>query len=233
MLTTASPGRRLAVNLTGVAHGDVRRGDALVKRSQWEPTTTFDASLTVLASVGHDVSRRGAYAVHLGSGEHPSALRVLGSAALPPGSVGFVRVHLPVALPLVPGDHYVLRESGRGETVGGGEVLDVAPRLPAARARPSRSVDRVVAEWGWIEADRLERLTGERRAPTVGGWVVDASVREEAEAVLRAVVADGGLDVARLSAQDRALLAAMPDVVVEGGRARLAAAAPAVASSHP
>jgi selenocysteine-specific elongation factor len=233
MLTMASPGRRLAVNLTGVAHGDVRRGDALVKRSQWEPTTTFDASLTVLASVGHDVSRRGAYTVHLGAGEHPSALRVLGSAALPPGSVGFVRVHLPVALPLVPGDRYVLRESGRGETVGGGEVLDVAPRLPAARARPSRSVDRVVAEWGWIEADRLERLTGERREPSVGAWVVDASVREEAEAVLRAVVADGGLDLARLSAQDRALLAAMPDVVVEGGRARLAAATPAVASSHP
>ena len=53
--------------------------------------------MAVLPSVGHDVSRRGAYAVHLGSGVHPSALRVLGSAALAPGSQGFVRVHLPVA----------------------------------------------------------------------------------------------------------------------------------------
>ena len=45
-----------------------------------------------------------------------------------------------VALPLLPGDRYVLRETGRDETVGGGEVLDVAPVLPASRAaRPPSS----------------------------------------------------------------------------------------------
>jgi selenocysteine-specific elongation factor len=234
-LVSASPGRRLAVNLTGVSHVDVRRGDVLVHRRQWEPTTTFDASLTVLPSVGHEVSRRGAFTVHLGSGEHPSGLRVLGSAALQPGETGFVRVHLPVALPLLPGDRYILRESGRGETVGGGEVLDVAPRLTAARARPSRSVDRVVAEWGWVEADRLERLTGERREPTVGSWVVHPPLLEEARSVLRAVVADGGLDVARLSPKDRAVLATLDDVTVEGGRARPADASgsSAAPSDHP
>ena len=234
-LSTATPGRRLAVNVTGVAHGDVRRGDVLVRRAQWEPTTTFDASLTVLASVEHEVSRRGAFAVHVGSGEHPSAMRVLGSAALQPGETGFVRVHLPVPLPLLPGDRYILRESGRGETVGGGEVLDVAPRLPAARARPSRDVDRVVAEWGWVEADRLERLTGDRRAATVGEWVVHPPVLQDARDALRAVIADGALDVARLSAQDRAVLSTLDDVVVEGGLARPASAGggPTVSSDHP
>jgi selenocysteine-specific elongation factor len=79
-----------------------------------------------------------------------------------------------------------------------------------------------VAEWGWIEAERLERLTGERRPPSVGPWVVDPAVLEQARSVLRTVVADGDLDVARLSAQDRALLTTMDDVVVDGGRARLA-----------
>ena len=78
----------------------------------------------------------------------------------------------PTALPLLPGDRYVLRETGRDETVGGGEVLDVAPVLPASRARPDRDVDRVVAERGWVDADELELLTGERRPPTVGRWVV-------------------------------------------------------------
>ena len=66
----------------------------------------------------------------------------------------------------------MLRESGRAETVGGGEVLDMAPVVPASRARPDRSVERVVAERGWIEADELELLTGERRPPVVGRWVV-------------------------------------------------------------
>src|SRR5213078_4800868 len=108
--------------------------------------------------------------------------------AIEPGGEGFVRLHLPVALPLVPGDRFVLRESGRQETVGGGEVLDVAPVLPAGRARPSRAVDRVVAERGWVDAGELERLTGERRSPDVGRWVVAPDARAEATRALLATI---------------------------------------------
>src|SRR5439155_14150402 len=107
-----------------------------------------------------------------GSGEHPVRVRVIGTGAIPPGGSGAVRLHLPAGLPLLPGDRFVLRESGRAETVGGGEVLDVAPVLPASKARPSRSVERVVAERGWVVADELELLTGEPAAPTLGRWVV-------------------------------------------------------------
>ena len=84
----------------------------------------------------------------------PCKVRVLGAEAVPPGGRGLVRLHLPVPLPLLPGDRYVLRESGRAETVGGGEVLDVAPVRPASKARPDRSVDRVVAERGWVDVGR-------------------------------------------------------------------------------
>src|SRR5204862_4385752 len=88
------------------------------------------------------------------------------------GGEALVRLHLDLPLPLLPGDRFVLRESGRAETVGGGEVLDVAPVLPASKARPSRSVERVVAERGWIGADELELLTGERATAAIGRWVV-------------------------------------------------------------
>ncbi|HUP87280.1 MAG TPA: selenocysteine-specific translation elongation factor [Acidimicrobiales bacterium] len=218
-LTSAGPGRRLAVNLTGVSHGEVERGDALVRRTQWAPTQMFDASLTVLAGLDHDVSRRGAYTVHVGSGEHAANIRVLGATALTPGEVGAVRIHLPVPLPLVAGDRFIVRESGRGETVGGGEVLDVAPRSAAARARPDRSVDRVVREWGWIESDHLERLTGERRAADVSGWVVDPTVLAEVRQRLEAAVVDG-VELTSLSAQERAVLDTLDGVRLEGGRAR-------------
>src|SRR5205085_9759763 len=140
--------------------------------------------------------------LYVGSGEYPVKLRLLASAsALEPGGTGFVRLHLPVRLPLLPGDRFVLRESGRNETVGGGEVLDVAPVLPAGRARPSRSVDRIVAERAWVDAGELERLTGERRPPTVGRWVVAPHAVAEATADLgRLVEASGalGLDLAAL-----------------------------------
>ncbi len=230
------PGTRVAVNLSGVAKDEFSRGDALVRPGQWRPTRTFDASLHTLAALGHDVGRKGAYQLYVGSGEHPVALRVLGPAAgIGPGEEGLVRLRLPVAVPLLPGDRYVLRESGRDETVGGGEVLDVAPVLAARRARPSRSVDRVVAERGWVLADELERLTGERREPQVGRWVFSPEALATAETELRTAV-DGagplGLDVAGLDERRRAVLARLDGVVVDGGRARPGAAADPLAD-HP
>jgi selenocysteine-specific elongation factor len=219
-----APGNRLAINLTGISHHDVVRGDAVTRPGQWRLSSMVDASLTVLASLDHEVSRRGAYHVYLGSGEHPVRVRVLGSEALAPGAEGFVRLHLPLPLPLLPGDRYVLRESGRGETVGGGEILDVAPVLAAAKARPDRSVDRVVAERGWVAADELERLTGERRAPTVGRWVAaPEAVAAAATRVRDAVQAAGplGLEVAVLDERERAVLPMLDDVVVDAGRARV------------
>ncbi|MGQ0519956.1 MAG: selenocysteine-specific translation elongation factor [Actinomycetota bacterium] len=224
-LTSAGPGRRLAVNLAGVHHEQVERGHALVRGDQWAPTRVIDCSLTVLEALDHDVSRRGAYQAYIGSGEHPVRLRVLGGEKLAPGSTGAVRLHLPVELPLLPGDRLVLRESGRGETVGGGEILDVAPVLPAFRARPSRSVDRVVAERGWVEAELLERLTGERRPANLGRWVVDPAALASAEERVRAAVDDAGplgLDVAALGERDRAVLDTLDGVVVDAGRATVA-----------
>ncbi len=234
-LETAGPGRRLAVNLTGIAHSEVDRGAAVVRPGQWESSRTFDASLSVLASLDHEVSRRGAYSAYIGSGEHSVRLRILGTERLAPGGDGLARIHVPVSLPLLPGDRYVLREAGREETVGGGEVLDVAPVLPASRARPSRDVDRVIAERGWVDADFLDRLTGERRTPSVGNWVVDPEVLASArERLQHAVEASGplGLDVATLHDEDRAVLATLDDVRVEAGRARAAAAHDPLAA-HP
>jgi selenocysteine-specific elongation factor len=222
--SSVGPGHRLAVNLSGVPHDAVARGHAIVRPGQWHPTRRVDASLQVLGGLDHDVSRRGAYQAYLGSGEHAVQLRVLGAEAIPPGGNGLVRLHLPVSLPLLPGDRYVLRESGRSQTVGGGEILDVAPVLSAAKARPTRSVDRVVAERGWVEPDELERLTGERRTATVGHWVVAPGVVESAGERLRAAILDAGahgLDVAALDERDRAVLSTLPDVQIRDGRVRL------------
>src|SRR4051794_26876281 len=216
------PGHRVAVNLTGVSHHDVQRGHALIRPGQWAPTRMLDASLTVLESVDHNVSRRGAYQLYAGSGEHPVRLRVLGAEAIPPGASGLVRLHLPEALPLLPGDRFVLRESGRAETVGGGEVLDVAPVLAASRAKPDRSVDRVIAERGWVDVAELERLTGERRDAVIGSWVVAPEALAAAVEEVQAGVESAGplgLELAVLDDRQRAVLATLAGIAVEGGRA--------------
>ena len=223
VVATIGPGHRVALNLTGVEHSEVARGDAVVVSGRWRATERVDASLSVLAALDHEVSRRGAYLAYIGSGEHAVRLRVLGPESLAPGETGLVRVHLPVALPLLPGDRFVLRETGRDETVGGGEVLDIAPVLPASRARPDRSVDRVIAERGWVDADELELLTGERRPPTVGRWVAGTEVVAATTSSLGARLdAAGplGLELATLDERERAVLAALDGVVVDGANAR-------------
>jgi selenocysteine-specific elongation factor len=229
------PGNRVALNLNGVEHADVARGDAVVTPSMWKPTRLFDASLDVMAALDHDVSRRGAYAVYIGSGEYPAKVRVLGHDAIAPGSSGLVRLHLGTALPLLPGDRFVIRESGRSETVGGGEVLDIAPALPANRAAPDRSADRVVAERGWMTADELWLLTDERREPTLGRFIATADAIAALTAEVHAAVEAAGplgLDVATLDERGRDVLATFNDVEVVAGRARLAAVVDPLAA-HP
>jgi selenocysteine-specific elongation factor len=203
-LDDVAPGRRVAVNLAGIAHRDVERGHALVRPDQWHRTTIVDASLRVLDSVDHDVSRRGAYVAHVGSGEHVVTMRVLGPDVIAPGGEGTVRLRLPSPLPLLPGDRFVLRESGRDETVGGGAIVDVDPLRRGA----------------WIEATELEKRTGVAQAPTVGRWIVDADAVEAVRADLRARVP---FDVAALDERERAVLATLDDVVVANGVARFAA----------
>lgn len=233
--TRIEPGNRVALNLAGVEHTQLQRGDAVVHADQWRPTQRFDAALRVLPSLDHAVSRRGAYMAYIGSGEFPARLRVLGTDQLGPGSTGLVRLHLSVPVPLVAGDRFVLRESGRDETVGGGEVLDVAPVLPASKARPDHNVDRIVDEHGWITADDIEALTGERRVPTIASWVVSpTALAATAERVRRKVgdAGDLGLDIAALDERERAVLATLDGVTVEAGRARPAAARDPLAD-HP
>ena len=224
--TKVGPGNRTAINLSGASHDQISRGNVLVQDGDWHETTVFDGALTVLDSLDHDVSRRGAHLLYLGAGEHAVRIRILGPA-ISPGGTGNVRIYLSEPLPLLPGDRFVLRESGRAETIGGGEVLDVDPKTKAAEAAPDRSVDRVIAERGWVTVDELRLLTGEEREADVGDWVVDPAALNAAVEQVRSMVTDAGslgLETAALSDQQKATIELLGDVVVNGGRATLAEA---------
>jgi selenocysteine-specific elongation factor len=220
--TTIGPGNRVAVNLSGVEHQQIERGDALVVAGQWRPSRRVDATLDVLDALDHEVSRRGAYVAYVGAGEWPVKVRILGPEAIVPGDRGLVRLHLSRPLPLVVGDRYVLRESGRGETVGGGEILDVSPSSPASKARPDGTIDTIVSERGWVTVDDLEAWTGRRVAPTLDRWVVAPVALAAIDAALHERIATAGplgLDLATLDERERAVLATFTDVRIDAGHA--------------
>lgn len=222
------PGSRVALNLAGIEHQDLRRGVAIVRPDEWHLTHEFDASFTMVAGLEHAVTSRGAWSLHIGSDEMAVRVRVIGTTRIEVGSSGFIRVRLPHEIPLIPGDHYILRESGRRETVGGGEVLDVAPVLPVNRAQPDRRTDRVIAERGWVRAELLRLLTGEARTPTLGEWVIDPTVLATMRDELGARVTQAGnegIRVETLDERERLVIEMCPDAKVAEGFARRAGAA--------
>jgi selenocysteine-specific elongation factor len=175
-LAKAEPARRLAVNLAGVATGEVARGDVLVLPGQWAPTRMADCRLRCVATAPAPLRSRGAYLLYAGAAETAVRLQPLDAHEVAPGEEALVRLHLERPLVLDFLEAVVLRDSGRDETVGGGRVLDPYPRrsvhgtaLRVRRAEELEARERagragllgcVLAERGVVPRADLPRLTG-------------------------------------------------------------------------
>jgi selenocysteine-specific elongation factor len=223
-------GNRCALNISGVDHLNINRGDVLVVDGHWLGTNKFDASLKVLESIEHAVSKRGSYMMYVGSREIKVALHTIGSTSIQSGETGFIRVALPDMIPLAPGDRFILRESGRDETIGGGEVLDIQPILRSSKAKPNKEILRLVAERGWVQMEQLRLLAGRNVdisevEQALDGWVTTTSNLAEVSKEVVALITtskDLGVDVATLTTHQRLVLPTLPNVTVRDGRARSA-----------
>ena len=162
-LGEAAPARRVAVNLAGVATGEVARGDVLALPGQWAATGVADARLRCLPGAPGPLRARGAYLVYAGAAETAARLQPLDAAEVRPGGDALVRLHLERPLVLDVFEPVVLRDSGRDETVGGGVVLDPFPpgvvRGTAARVRRTEELE---AREAAGRAGLLERVLAER-----------------------------------------------------------------------
>jgi selenocysteine-specific elongation factor len=204
-IEVAEPVSRVAGNLVGVDREQLERGDVLGFPGQWRATALIEARVRPVRGLSHPLRARGAYKVYAGSAERDAALRWVGGDAEVSGREGaFARIRLSSPAVLQVGDRFVLRESGRRETVAGGIVLDVdPPRRPGPGAaerlgrREAASPDElpaiVVAERGAVAAADLPDLTGVavERVPgavRVGDrWIAERLHDEAAGAVIDAL----------------------------------------------
>jgi selenocysteine-specific elongation factor len=118
---------RVAVNLHGVAAGEVRRGEALLAPGRWLTAAVVDVRLR--GDPAAELPRRLTF--HVGSAAVPVTVRPLGADT--------ARLTLDRPLPLRIADTALLRDPGRHRVPAGVTVLDVRPpaldRRGAAAAR--------------------------------------------------------------------------------------------------
>jgi len=145
------PGSRVAVNLVGIDHHAVTRGDVVVAGPPPRTTTTVDVFLRSLP--GGRIDGRGAWRLHVGTAASPCTARPLGA---PVTEEGAVRLTLPEPLALRVGDRFVLRDVGRGTTTAGGLVVDTSPpRLRGADARAAHAAAVAAAAQASSVAQRI------------------------------------------------------------------------------
>jgi len=142
---SAGPGRRLAINLSGMDRKDVGRGQWVVEAGKIELTRTVDAWVKVLPTPKAPIEHAHEIGFHVGTAFIISEADLLGAAKIPPGGEGPVRLHLKQSLPLVAGDRFVLRSFARKLTVAGGEVVD--PHPAGRLAHRGRKGKRIGAEF--------------------------------------------------------------------------------------
>ncbi|XUX00353.1 MAG: selenocysteine-specific translation elongation factor [Dehalogenimonas sp.] len=135
-LDRATPGSRVALNLSGVKKDELERGDIIVKQGQETPLSRFlDAELRLLPGVKQPLETGAEVSLFFETTEIPARVIALEGKEVAPGALAMVQLRLNREVSTLIGERFILRKSSPGETIGGGRILDsVAERYQLKNA---------------------------------------------------------------------------------------------------
>ena len=133
------PGTRLAVNLSGIDHADIERGDLLTSVDWLDSSTAFDATFRVIPHAPRPVRHNHKVTLFAGTQEIPATIRVLQGGEIIPGSSGWIQIRTREKVPVVRGDSFVVRDTEN--TLGGGKVLE--PNAPRRKRNDAETISRL------------------------------------------------------------------------------------------
>ncbi|MEE9284905.1 MAG: selenocysteine-specific translation elongation factor [Dehalococcoidia bacterium] len=169
-LDEATPGRRLAVNLSGVSHDELDRGDVLATPGWLTTTTALDAHVQFVRDAPGPLKHNAPVTFHTGTFETLARVRLLDADELPPGASSWAQLKLQRPAAVVKGDLFILRNSWG--TIGGGRVVE--PRAQRHRRFHGPTLKRLqVLEAGTPQEVVLEALAGAEPCPASA--LVDAA----------------------------------------------------------
>ena len=153
----AEAGHRTAINLQGIEKEEINRGDVAATPGSLLTTTLLDAGFHYLASGGKELKNRTQVRVHIGTREIVGRLVLLEDDMLAPGMDTHVQLSLQEPVAVWPGDHFVVRSYSPITTIGGGIILNAAPRKRKRTLEADKEKNRHYFDQ-FDKADQTERL---------------------------------------------------------------------------
>ncbi len=122
-IETAYAGQRVAINLQGVDKEALKRGDSVVVKDKFAPTTMLDAKVELLKHA-HIMKSRDIVHLHIGTSENTARIILYGRNELKSGESCYCQLRLQEPVIAMSGDRFIIRRFSPVETIGGGVVLD-------------------------------------------------------------------------------------------------------------
>ena len=177
MVTEIHRGQRAAINLAGVPHDAVRRGQELASPGTLKPSRVLTVRLHALPTARHPMRHRLPCRLHIGTAEIMATLSILDADRVEPGQWAIAQLFLDEPATTIWGQPFVIRDSSAEHTLGGGQILQ--PTAIKLRRRHTDSLVRVETLWSNDAAIRTATAV----------WFAGSNGMETDELVRRAGVA--------------------------------------------
>ncbi|MBU81477.1 MAG: selenocysteine-specific translation elongation factor [Dehalococcoidia bacterium] len=187
----AFPGTRVAVNLGGVSHDEVSRGDVLTTPGWLSAGDAIDVSLRLIPEAPRSIRHNATVTFHVGAAETPARIRLLAVDQMAPGDTSFAQIKLQDPMPVVKDDPFVIRDSNH--TLGGGVVLEAHARRH--RRKHQLTLDRLETLRQGSESDILSSALATVEPATASALAKAANIAEEAIGEQLKALMDDGLVV--------------------------------------
>jgi selenocysteine-specific elongation factor len=145
-------GQRAAINLAGVHHEDVIRGQELATPGYLVPSRVLTLRLHCLRDMRRPIKHRAPVRFHLGTSEIMGILSLLDRDSVEPGGWGLAQVFLEEPATATWGQPFVIRGSSATQTLGGGQVLQ--PVAKKIRRRHLEMLERIERLWSGNAEER-------------------------------------------------------------------------------
>jgi len=200
-------GQRAGVNLAGVPHESVRRGQELCAPGYLAASRVLTVRLSASAEYRRPIKHRLPVRLHVGTAEVMGTVSLLDCDQVDPGKWGLAQLFLDEPVTTVWGQAFVLRDSSAEHTLGGGHVLQ--PRAGKIRRRHLESLVRIEQLWSdsletrMLTVAWLAEFAGVTPADFVRGSGADP---DETHSLLACLVGEGKLVEFTLSSNRKLLL---------------------------